>query len=236
MDIAVIYNFAEHPGGGDLVALDIVEALLEEGYTVSLYTSLPEGVQKAVQYFGKYINTFENVAIKRVEVSRIIRHPYSICSITRKASSELKRHDLVVFFDDIPNPTQELKSILVYVHYPHAARIILNELVPYRYRYSLKGKTIWKLHSFLFRQYFLMNWNKSNILAVVNSTFTQDHVMKALKPMHLTKIYPPVQVEQITKYVKETNDVKENLVVYVGRIQPEKGIDNIIKALALRLG
>ena len=233
MDVAVVYNFAEHPGGGDLVALDIVEALLKEGYTVSLYTSLPEGIQKALQYFGKDSKIFEDVATKKVEVSKVIKHPYNIYFIMKKALNELKRHDLVIFFDDIPKPAQELKRVLVYVHYPHAARIILNELVPYRYCYSLKGKTLWKLHSLFFNQCFLMNWSKPNILAIVNSTLTQNHVIKALKPMHLTKIYPPVQVEQIIRYVKQVNTIKEDLIAYVGRIQPEKGIDDIIKALAL---
>jgi len=233
MKIAILHNFAEHPGGGDLVALDIIEALLEKGYTVSLYTSLPEGIQKALQYFGKNLKIAENVIIRRVDVPRVIKHPYNIYLITKKALSELMRHDLVIFFDDIPKPAQELKKVLVYVHYPHAARIILNELVPYRYRYSLRGKFIWKLHSLLFKQRFLMDWSKPSIFAIVNSTLTQDHVMKALKPMYITKIHPPVQVEQIIKYVKKANIAKENLVVYVGRIQPEKGIDDIIKALAL---
>jgi len=233
MDVAIVYNFAEHPGGGDLVALNVVEALLEKGHTVSLYTSLPEGIQKAVQYFSKNLKIIENVAIKRVDIPKIIKHPYNIYLITKKALSELMRYDLVIFFDDIPKPVQELKRVLVYVHYPHAARIILNELVPYRYRHSFRGKIIWKLHNLLFKQCFLMNWGKLNIFAIVNSTLTQDHVMKALKPIYITKIYPPVQVEQITKYVKKASVNKEDLVVYVGRIQPEKGIDDMIKALAL---
>jgi len=40
-------------------------------------------------------------------------------------------------------------------------------------------------------------------------------------------------VGQIIKYVKKANASKEDLVVYVGRIQSEKGINDIIKALAL---
>lgn len=233
MDTVVIHNFAEHLGGGDLVALDIIEALLEKGYTVSLYTSLPAGLQKAVQCFGKDPRAFEDIAIKSVEVPKAVRHPYNIYLIARKALNELKKHDLVIFFDDIPKSVQELRKVLVYVHYPHAARMILNELVPYRYRYSFKGKILWKLHSLLFKQCFLTSWNKQNIFAIANSTLTQDHVAKALKPMHLTKVYPPVQVEQIIRYMKKNNAAKEDLVVYVGRIQPEKGVDDIIKALAL---
>jgi len=233
MDIAVIHNFAEHPGGGDLVALDIIEALLERGHTVSLYTSQPEGVRKAALYFGKDPEAFGELKIERVDVPRAVWHPYNIYVITKKAFRKLKQHELTIFFDDIPKPAQELKKVLVYVHYPHATRILLSQLVPYRYKNTIKGRVVWKLHSTLFRQFFLTNWGADNIYAIANSTLTRDHIFRSLRPKHLTMIYPPVQVKQIIDYVKKINVEKESLAVYIGRIQPEKGIEDIIKAIAL---
>jgi len=233
MDIAVVHNLAEHLGGGDLVALNIIEALLERGHTVSLYTSQPEGMYRAALYFGKSPESFDELRIKKVEVPRAIRHPYNIYIMAKKAFSELKQHDLTIFFDDIPKPAQELKKILVYVHYPHATRILLNQLVPYRYRDMLRGRIMWKLHSAMFRQFFLTNWSAENIYMIANSTLTYNHVSRALRPRHLAKIYPPVQVKQIMKYAQSVGGSKENLVMYVGRIQPEKGIDDVIRAMAL---
>ncbi|PUA31611.1 MAG: hypothetical protein B7O98_08925 [Zestosphaera tikiterensis] len=233
MDIAVVYNFAEHPGGGDLVALGIIETLLERGYTVSLYTFQPEGIRRAALYFDKDLKTFDGLNVRRIEAPKAIKHPYNIYVITKKAFSELKQHDLTIFFDDIPEPARELKKILVYVHYPHAARILLNQLVSYRYRGTLKGRIVWKLHSTLFRRYFLTNWDGENIYVIANSTLTYDHVFRALRPRHLVKIYPPVQVRQIMVYTQRVGRSKEDLVVYVGRIQPEKGIDDVIKVAAL---
>jgi len=233
MDIAVVHNFAENPGGGDLVALSIIEALLEGGHAVSLYTSWPEGVHKGALYFGKDLETLRELKIERVEVLRAVWHPYNIYAITKKAFSKLKQHELTIFFDDIPKPAQELKKVLVYVHYPHATRILLNQLVPYRYKNTFKGRIVWKLHSTLFRQFFLTNWGADSIYAIANSTLTHDHVSRALRPKHLTKIYPPVQVKQIINYVKKIGVKKESLAVYIGRIQPEKGIEDIIKAIAL---
>jgi len=236
MDIAVVHNFAEYPGGGDLVALDIIEALLDRGHTVSLYTSQPEGARRATLYFGKSPKSFDELRIRVVEVPRAIRHPYNIYAITKNVFRELKQHDLVIFFDDIPKPARELKKVFVYVHYPHAARILLNQLVPYRYRDTLRGRIVWKLHSTLFRQFFLTNWNAENIYVIANSTLTYDHVSKALRPRHLVKIYPPVQVRQIVAYTQRIDRSKENLIVYVGRIQPEKGVDDVIRAVALLRG
>ena len=47
MSIGVIYNFAEHPGGGDLVMLTMLEALVEKGYSITLYTSHPPRTSKS---------------------------------------------------------------------------------------------------------------------------------------------------------------------------------------------
>lgn len=232
-DIAVIHNFNESPGGGDLVALDIIEALAESGKNVWVYTSNPKGLKGSANYFLKDPNLIEKVEMKKISVPRLLKHPYNIYMITRKALSKLKQYDLVVFFDDIPKPAQELKKILVYAHYPHATRILLGKLVPYRYKRTVKGKLIWKIHSTLFKRLFLTNWDKPNIYVATNSTLTQQDVAKALKPRHLVKIYPPVQVEQITRYLEKHRVEKDDEAVYIGRIQPEKGIDDVIKALAL---
>jgi len=233
MDIAIIYNFGEHPGGGDLVSLNIIEALLNKGHNVWLYTSHLKGLDEAIKYFSKDTKLIEKIEIKSVYVSRSIKHPYNIYMVTKKSINELKRFNLVIFFDDIPKPALELRKVFIYVHYPHAARILLNQLVPYRYHSTFKGRIIWKMHSILFKKCFLTDWNKPNIFVAVNSTLTYDHAAKALRPMHITKIYPPVQVEQITRYVERAGKNREDLAVYIGRIQPEKGIADIIKALTL---
>lgn len=232
-DVAVVYNFGENPGGGDLVALDIIEALIENGDSVWLYTTRSSGIRKATEHFLKDDDLVDRIEVKNVNVMQGVKHPYNIYMITKGALEELKLYDLIIFLDDIPNPAQKLKRILVYTHYPHAARILLGKLVPYKYRKSVKWRLIWKLHSNLFKMLFLIDWNKPNIYALANSTLTEKHVAKSLKPAHLVKVYPPVLIEQIAKYLEKNRAKKENEIVYVGRIEPDKGIEDIIKALAL---
>ena len=77
MDIGVVYNFTGNPGDGDLVALNSIETLVENGYSVYLYTSMPKGIWRAIWYFNKDSEIFRNVAIKRVEIPGI-KHPFSI--------------------------------------------------------------------------------------------------------------------------------------------------------------
>jgi len=232
MDVAVVYNFAEHPGGGDLVALDIVEALLEKGRTVTLYTSTPEGVWKAAQYFDKNLRTFENMDTRRVEVPRIAKHPYNIYLITKKTLNELKRYDLVVFFDDIPKPALELKRILVYVHYPHAARIKCDVLRRKFFKENPIGKLVWRLHSHLFVKLFVTDnvSIRKNMLILVNSSLTLDHVRKLLG-WDAIILYPPVRAKVISNMWGQEH--KEAGVISVGRIEPEREYEILIKALAI---
>jgi len=233
MRVAIIHNFGEHPGGGDLVMLNIVEALVEHGYEVTLFTSRPGGLEEAIKHFEENRTILNKVQVEHVRVPNV-PHPYNIYLMSKKLGAKqiLDKYDLIIVSDDIPKPLSRSR-VLVYIHYPHAARIILNELVPYRYKHNLRGKIIWKAHSLLFKQCFLTNWSIPNIVAVANSTLTYEHISKALRPIHSAKIYPSVQVKQIDEYLKKYDMTrKEDLVVYVGRIQPEKGIEDIIKALA----
>jgi biofilm PGA synthesis N-glycosyltransferase PgaC len=78
MRIAVIYDFAANLGGGDFVMLNILEALHDVGYKVTLLTSYPEGLQFSARFFGK---TIPNVNIYSVKVPRFLKHPYSIAYI-----------------------------------------------------------------------------------------------------------------------------------------------------------
>ena len=67
MSIGVIYNFAEHPGGGDLVMLTMLEALVEKGYSITLYTSHPQGLVKAIKTFDKNEELAEKIEVRHVE-------------------------------------------------------------------------------------------------------------------------------------------------------------------------
>jgi cellulose synthase/poly-beta-1,6-N-acetylglucosamine synthase-like glycosyltransferase len=78
MRIAVIYDFVANLGGGDFVMLNILEALHDVGYKVTLLTSYPEGLQFSARFFGK---TIPNVNIYSVKVPRFLKHPYSIAYI-----------------------------------------------------------------------------------------------------------------------------------------------------------
>ena len=231
MKIAILHNFAEHPGGGDLIMLDIIEALIEHNHSVTLITSYPQGLPKAIEHFSKDNTLFTTLKINKVKVPSIVKHPYNIYLTAKNIEDQLKKYDLIVISDDIPKPLLNSHKVLVYANYPHAARIKLNELIPFKYRNTFKGKIVWKLHNYAFKHFFLLDWNHYNIHAIANSTLTQKHIIKALKPKHMDKIYPPVQTEKIAELAKKTYQ-KDDLIVYIGRIQPEKGIEDLIKAIA----
>ncbi len=233
--IAILYNYGEFLGGGDLVMLNILKALGDHGYDVTVITSYPEGLNKSQSFFNVEID-YSNIKVDVVDISKRIPHPYNIALIASKIAKNNKKYDLYIVSDDVPKTllhfTRKIGSkILVYSHYPHAARIILNELVPFKFKHSFKGRLIWRIHSLMFKYYYLMNWSYENLYALSNSTLTYTHVNKSLNPIHNRILYPPVQVRKLIDKLPSVE--KKDNIVYIGRIQPEKGIEDLLDALKI---
>jgi len=233
--VAIIYNYGEVLGGGDLVMLNILRVLVENNYNVTLITSYPEGLAKSQSFFDIKIDRTK-IDVKNINISRRIPHPYNIAIITRKAIRFGEKHDLYIVSDDIPKSLAKLASrneakVIVYSHYPHASRILLKELVPFRFRYSFKGRILWRIHSILFKYYYSLDWNNENIYVLSNSTLTYEHINKSLNPANNIILYPPVQVRKLLD--KLPNKEKTDKIIYIGRIQPEKGVEDLLEALKI---
>jgi hypothetical protein len=83
MKVAVIYDFATHPGGGDFVMLNILHTLKEIGVEVHLLTSRPEGLQKSASFFE--VKT-PAVNLHYMRLPPYFKHPYSMAYIACKAT------------------------------------------------------------------------------------------------------------------------------------------------------
>jgi len=126
MRIAVIYDFAANLGGGDFVMLNILEALHDASYEVTLLTSYSEGLQFSARFFGK---TIPNVNIYSVKVPRFLKHPYSIAYIAYQATKTLRDlFDVYITSDDIPTVIADRRGVC-YIHYSHAARLKLKKYI-----------------------------------------------------------------------------------------------------------
>jgi len=223
MRVAVIYDFGVNRGGGDFVMLNILRALNDAGYDPTLITSIPSGLREAAELFD---DEASDVNVKYIKVPSFFKHPYSIAYMARKAKKE--RYDLYVFSDDVPK-CMNSERIMCYVHYPHVARIKHPEFVAEKYKTSIYGRMMWFLHKHLFPRFFEHKNISSKWLLLVNSSLTYSHVSKLLSTNRVTLLYPPVDVKRIIALSK--NSQKENLVIAIGRFEPERRYEDLIYAL-----
>jgi len=231
MKIAVLYDFGIHFGGGDLVMLNILEALIDAGYDVHLITTSARGLSKATRFFGKSIT---KITVHHIKSIRMLKHPYTTALLAKMIRvSSPEDYDLYVVSDDIPLVLADKKGV-AYIHYPHAARIRLKKYISAIYRSSINGKLLWKIHEALFPQLFATKSKPEKWLLLANSLVTREHAAEAFN-ISVDKVllfHPPVQSKAICSAFKQNSIEKENLVVYVGRFEPDKRFIDILYAFA----
>jgi glycosyltransferase involved in cell wall biosynthesis len=231
MRVAMIYDFGVNKGGGDFVMLNILEVLCDAGYEVSLLTSYAKGLRESAEFFDKPV---PNVDICHVKVPSYLRHPYTIAYIARKvAEVGSSNYDAYLVSDDIPKCIAKQKGVC-YMHYPHAARFNFKEYVATKYKTTMRGRLAWRIHKNLFPRFYLVDRKPEKWLLVANSIVTRQHAAETfhVDVEDVVLLNPPVASRAINEMWKNNSSEKENLVVCVGRFEPEKRFTEVLHALA----
>ena len=231
MRVAVIYDFAVNKGGGDFVMLNILEALNNASYKVSLLTSRPKGLHESAEFFGKPV---PNVDIRHVRVPSYLRHPYTIAYVAPEAAKiGGDAYDAYLVSDDVPKYIANQRGVC-YMHYPHAARLKFKEYIATKYKTTLRGRLVWRLHKALFPRLYLTDRKPENWLLIANSIVTRRHVAETfhVDVEDVALLNPPVAARRINEVWRNSSLKKENLIVCVGRFEPEKGFTEVLQALA----
>jgi len=224
MKVAMIYDFGVNKGGGDFVTLNILRALNDIGCELTLVTSNPSGLREVIELFD-FNEGLPETNIKYIKVPKFLKHPYSIAYMARKVKGE--KYDLYVFSDDVPKCMKDEK-VICYLHYPHIARIKHPEFVAEKYKKSISGRAMFLLHKFLFPRFFEAK-DVSKWLLLANSSLTYSHVLDALSTSRIVLLYPPVNAKRIASLSKSSQ--KEDLVIAIGRFEPERRYEDLIYAL-----
>ena len=229
MKVGIIYDFGINRGGGDFVMLNIIKALSNRGYDVSLVTSNPHGIYEAAKYFDEDV---PSINIRYVRVPHILKHPYTIAYIANKVA-KAEKYDIYVISDDIPKAISNQRGIC-YVHYSHASRFRFKMYTASKYRKSIKGRIIWSLHRIFFPMFFLKDSLPQNWLLIANSMVTRRHLAETfhIHDNSIALLNPPVASAKIYRVWRNSSVEKENLAVCIGRLEPDKGFIDVLKAVA----
>jgi len=227
--IAVVYDFGINRGGGDFVMLSILEALDHARYDVTLETSKPKGFAEAKEIFQKELDRTETNVIS---LPNWVPHPYSIAFMTKKIGG--KKYDLLILSDDVPKCLSDAR-VISYVHYPHVARLMFRDYVVQRHARTLKGRLAFHIHKRIFPTFYPNKHASDKWFFIANSMVTKTHLSEALNlsPEKTALLHPPVASASITALLNRKAASKEDLVVCIGRFEPDKRPEDLVHALSL---
>jgi len=202
-------------GGGERVAIHSMKAALREGHEVYLACERFD-VDAFEDFFGVQ-GLFKNVRLltyppfrplarRGVLYQRLIYHQLQL----RRIVSKKQRFDLVLNTAEVANQPGARIPAVEYCYFPNYFSHLESNALP----------KLWGLYYWPARVFYHSRVSQINRLLAV-SNFTREFVKKRWG-RESTTLYPPCPVELYNDLV---NRPKENLVITVGRIGPEKRME-----------
>lgn len=198
-------------GGGEWVAINIINALKEHGHQVIILTDKPLNQKKFMNVFNRNVLVDRQIVFPFAFFSQMNYHNIYTDAI-RSLMLKLKCQVLIDTYSNAILPGVDVS----YIHYPLLKRVE-NEL----------PRTRNKIYFYPYRSF--LNFRRGNIsrkLIFANSKFTAEAVKAELgvKPYVL---YPPVSNDMLNHSESDFQRHRDNIVTTVARISREKNLEII---------
>jgi len=214
MNVGVIHNNLNIPGGRVHVCLEVIQALKEEKYKVTLFTYNKTNWKIVNNLTGIFARPDVEIIIPRINFSRLKTYNNYINFIFKNLYKNECDFLINTYGDIFP-----INSNINYIHHPYFARTKSHEKVSNLYKklYTLpyKALTKWYIKKYLVKSIILTNSRYSNIMI-------KKHI--GIKPRI---VRPPVMFKDFYN-VRGTRN-REDKVLSVGRYSPNKKYDRILK-------
>jgi len=232
-DIGIYHNSIREGGGAEVVASAAIEALIEDGNSVTLYTTAETNAEQLNKQYGTDISSsqFEVVnpsARLSTVVNRGVRVAINISGIQnllllRNASIEFAvRHKYVDEHDVFFSTQGEFfhDDVIQYIHFPYFSAEAMQ-------RYTDRfGDTLYRPYHWACRTLkglFRAHWG-TNGRTLTNSRWTRE-VINDVYDENAEVVYPPVAVKE---FDPPDWDEMEPGFVAVGRVHPTKRQESLI--------
>lgn len=222
-------------GGAELVAVTTMETLCEMGFNIDLVTIKKPNAAALKKAFNVDLDVESikfvlpsNVNYKKSIYSQLIMQlltlPLNLCD---KADLIINTHA------DFPLPYFRYKIPLIsYVHFPYISHILSPKDYPLRYQRS----PLWKLYfapynivSSWISPFLVFTLKKSFLLT--NSEFTKKAIIRVVPEAHPIVVRPPVDTSDFVDAL--ASNCRENKILVIGRIAPEKQLEKVIEVCRL---
>jgi len=219
-------------GGGARTVLAMAKTLEEIGYEPYLVALKGYNLSRLSLIHGVKLEKTKPLYFLGEGGALRLPFPTQISLLKLFLEKELMRYrpQVVIFNDDIPMIDERLlhaTNVFLYSHFPYAARVKFNitdayEILPNRDKICLDI-----LYRKLLKRLIYVDHTIPDVVLISNSTITNTF-MKLLWHRDPITIYPPL----IVNYYVKVSQNKENLVIVLATIQPNKRIGDVIKAFS----
>jgi len=221
--VLVIHPFFDIKGGGEVLALRLIQALREGGYEVSLLTTgidsdeLEKLFNIRLDGVKVYAESFRLISfLDSISHGRLfrLRRLMAVDRLFKNKKDLIEEHDLVV-------ETQTNMPSWVDISYIH---------FPAVYGTNREEGLLWAVYNFIVKQY-AKRFNKAVPGRVLtNSKWTASMIYRAY---HIIPdvVYPPIDIEYFLRASENTE--REKMVVTTSRFTLEKRLESILDVASL---
>ncbi|MHA1632580.1 MAG: glycosyltransferase family 4 protein [Candidatus Freyarchaeota archaeon] len=253
MKVVVGHHLWSRVGGGELVSAYVVKTLLEAGHEVSVATTSGFEKEKYAEWFNLDLGKIRTYTLlpKLLPMFAIYQRLGFYVPLGRAIKKE--KPDKVFVDNELYKPVIKLKKelgfkLLEYIHFPfHAVKFLKfepskKEELYKKYFMDVEGyhrkyeKGFWKIYFEVFLKLYdrVARDNPFEVADVVmaNSRYIAK-LIRLLWGNDPIVIHPPVRTDDFKPLCGRSFEDRDDSVVMIGRITPEKRIDEVIKAISL---
>ena len=254
MKVVVAHHLWSRVGGGELVNAYVVKTLLEARHEVVAVSTFGFSKEKYREWFGIDLGDVKVYTLMPKMLPLFGIYQRLGFYIPLRKAIEKEKPNIVFVDSELYKPILQLKKkskfrLLEYIHFPfHALRFERGD-VPEEYReaferyladakvYHKKYERGWWRHYFrlwlkLYGRVARDNPFETADLVMTNSRYIA-RLVKMLWGGDPYVLHPPVKVRDFEPYCMRGFDERDDAVVMIGRISPEKRIEEVIDAVAL---
>ena len=248
MKAVVAHHLWSRVGGGELVNAYVVKTLLEAGHEVIVVSTFSFDKKKYVEWFNIDLGDIKTYTLLPTVLPLFGIYQRLVFYVPLKKAVKKEKPDIVFIDNELYKPILKLREkmgykLLEYIHFPfHAIEDNAGKRLPEEYKEAFR-EYFRKYEKGLWRYYFKF-WLKLHKRVARDNPFkTADVVLANSKYIaRLIKILwqgdaivlnPPVKVRDFEPYNRRSFEERDDAVVMIGRISPEKRIEDVIDAIAL---
>ncbi len=209
----IVHNSMNITGGGERLAMAVLEALKELGYQVTLITTEPTNWEKVDRVYG-------GRAPRPDEEFSVLPFPVRTFGIYMRLLTALgllakrKECDLTI---NTHGDVLPVSVDVVYMHFPTFA-ILRENPASAKYSRSLFWRAYFAPYEFIQSK---LAERRPWLILLTNSEYSRDVIRKYVGQDAIV-LYPPVRIEEFLSVGNNDPDSREDIVVSCGRFTPEK--------------